>query len=131
MMTDPLGDMLTRIRNAIIAKKDYVDVPKSKLKIAVLDTLKEEGYIKGYEILRGPSRKDVIRIYLKRVGKEYVIRHISRVSKPGRRLYTSCRKIPRVLSGLGILILSTSKGVMSDRKARKLGVGGEILAKVW
>ncbi len=130
-MTDPLGDMLTRIRNGITANKDFVDVPRSKLKIAVLDVLKEEGYIKGYEVLRGPAQKDTIRIYLKKVNKKYVIRHISRVSKPGRRIYTSVKDMPRVLSGLGILILSTPKGVMSDRKARKLGVGGEILAKVW
>ena len=130
-MTDPLGDMLTRIRNGITANKDFVDVPRSKLKIAVLDVLKEEGYIKGYEVLRGPAQKDTIRIYLKKINKKNVIRHISRVSKPGRRIYTSVKNMPRVLSGLGILILSTPKGVMSDRKARKLGVGGEILAKVW
>ena len=131
MLSDPIADMLTRIRNANTVYKEYVDVPKSKFKVAIADVLKREGYIRNYEIISGPDGKDLIRIYLKYIGKKRVINHIKRVSKPGRRLYYSVKKMPRVLSGLGILILTTSKGVLSDREARRMNVGGEPIAEVW
>jgi len=131
MMSDPIADMLTRIRNANIVYKEYVDVPYSNFKKAIADVLKREGYIKGYEVMTGPDGKSTLRIYLKYIGRKRVISHIKRVSKPGRRLYYPLKKLPRVLSGLGILILTTSKGVISDREARKYRVGGEPIAEVW
>lgn len=131
MLSDPIADMLTRIRNANMVYKEYVDVPFSKFKKEIADVLRREGYIKGYEVLTGPDGKNTLRIYLKYYGKKRVINHIKRISKPGRRLYYPLKKLPRVLSGLGILILTTSKGVMSDREARKHRVGGEPIAEVW
>jgi small subunit ribosomal protein S8 len=131
MLTDPIGDMLTRIRNAIMAKKREVVVePTSKLKMAILDVLKREGYIEGYKI-EGEGVKKKIIVYLKYYQGKPVIQVIERVSKPGRRIYVGVDEIPKVYNGLGIAILSTPKGVLSDREAKKLRVGGELICKVF
>jgi small subunit ribosomal protein S8 len=135
-MTDPIADMLTRVRNAVMVGHKLVAMPSSNLKAAIAEILKEEGFIEGYEIVEGenPAFK-VLRIQLKYVGERRerrpVISGLERVSKPGRRVYAKRSEIPWVLSGLGISVLSTSKGVMSGRQARQMGVGGEILCKVW
>lgn len=135
-INDPIADMLTRVRNGVQAEKSMVAMPASKLKLAVANILKEEGFIEGFEEVDGatPAHK-VLRIRLKYVGdrrtRRAVISGIERVSRPGRRVYTKKTEIPWVLSGLGISILSTPKGVMSDRRARQIGVGGEVLCKVW
>lgn len=130
-ITDPIADMLTRIRNANSAKHQTVDVPVSKMKTAIAEILKEEGYIKGYEIV-DDGKQGMIRITLKYgANKEKVISGIDRVSKPGLRVYAGAAELPRVLKGLGIAIISTSKGIMTDKKARALHVGGEVLAYVW
>jgi small subunit ribosomal protein S8 len=128
--TDPLGDMLTRIRNGQQAKKDSVVTPASKLRVRVLDVLKREGYIRGYsdEKLAG---HDGIRIELKYFEGQPAIRHVARVSKPGRRVYSGSQELPRVRNGLGIVIVSTPKGVLSDAEAREQNVGGEVLAEVF
>jgi small subunit ribosomal protein S8 len=128
--TDPLGDMLTRIRNGQQAKKDSVMTPASKLRVRVLDVLKREGYIRGYsdEALAG---HDGIRIELKYFEGQPAIRHVARVSKPGRRVYSGSTELPRVRNGLGIVIVSTPKGVLSDAEAREQNVGGEVLAEVF
>jgi small subunit ribosomal protein S8 len=131
MLTDPIGDMLTRIRNAIMVKKKEVVVePASKLKMAILDVLKREGYIEGYKI-EGEGVKKKIIVYLKYYQGKPVIQVIERVSKPGRRIYVGVDEIPKVYNGLGIAILSTPKGVLSDREAKKLRVGGELICKVF
>ena len=130
-MSDPIADMLTRIRNANTAKHDTVDVPASKMKIAIADILVNEGYIAKYDIVEDGNFKN-IRITLKYgVGKEAVITGLKRVSKPGLRIYTSCKDMPAVMNGLGIAIMSTPKGIMTDRQARKENVGGEVLAFIW
>ncbi|NPB03280.1 MAG: 30S ribosomal protein S8 [Thermotogae bacterium] len=130
-MTDPIADMLTRIRNAIIAgQKETVVEPASKFKMAILDVLKREGYIEGYRV-EGEGVKKRIRVAIKYHRGRPVIRHIEKVSKPGRRVYVGVEEIPKVYNGLGIAILSTSKGVLSDREARRLRVGGELIAKVF
>jgi len=130
-MTDPIADMLTRIRNGLIAQHQYVLVPGSKMKIAIARILKEEGFIKDVEILRDNPQR-TLKIWLKYAnGKEPVLTGLRRVSKPGLRVYTGKRELPRVLGGLGLAILSTPKGIMTERKARRLGVGGEILCYVW
>ena len=130
-MTDTIADMLTRIRNALVAKHETVDVPASSIKKAIAEILVEEGYIKGYEVIEDGIVK-TIRIKLKYgPNKQRVIVGIKRISRPGLRVYARKDEIPKVLSGLGIAILSTSRGVMTDREARKLGVGGEVLAYVW
>ena len=131
-MSDPIADMLTRIRNANTAKHDTVDVPASKLKIAIADILVDEGYIAKYDLVEDGSFK-TLHITLKYgVDKnEKVISGIKRISKPGLRVYANTEDIPRVLGGLGIAILSTNKGVVTDKEARKLGVGGEVLCFVW
>ncbi len=130
-ITDPIADMLTRIRNANSAKHQTVDVPVSKMKTAIAEILKEEGYIKGYEIV-DDGKQGMIRITLKYgANKEKVISGIERVSKPGLRVYAGADELPRVLKGLGIAIVSTSKGIMTDKNARKLHTGGEVLAFVW
>ena len=130
-ITDPVADMLTRIRNANTAKHESVDVPASNLKKAIAKILLDEGYIKSYEVVEdGPQ--GVIRIQLKYLaGKEKVISGLRRVSKPGLRVYAGADELPRVLKGLGIAIISTSKGVMTDKAARANHVGGEVLAFVW
>jgi small subunit ribosomal protein S8 len=135
-MTDPIADMLTRVRNAVMVGHTLVAMPSSKLKSSIAEILKEEGFIEGYEIVEGenPAFK-VLRIQLKYMGdrreRRPVISGLERVSKPGRRVYAKRTEIPWVLSGLGVAVLSTSKGVMSGRRARQMGVGGEILCKVW
>ncbi|MBM3136539.1 MAG: 30S ribosomal protein S8 [Chloroflexi bacterium] len=130
-MTDPIADMLTRIRNGLLARHQYVLVPGSKMKIAIARILKEEGFIKDVEILRDNPQR-TLKIWLKYAnGKEPVLSGLRRVSRPGLRVYTGKRELPRVLGGLGLAILSTPKGIMTERKARRLGVGGEILCYVW
>ena len=130
-MTDTIADMLTRIRNALIAKHDTVDVPCSTIKKAIADILVEEGYIKEYAIVEEGLAK-TLRIKLKYGhNKQRVIVGIKRISRPGLRVYARKDEIPKVLNGMGIAILSTSRGIMTDREARKLGVGGEVLAYVW
>ncbi len=130
-MTDPLGDMITRIRNAQMRKKTKVSTPASKLRGNLLDVLKSEGYIRGYSKVDFDGGKSEFEIELKYFDGEPVIREISRVSKPGRRVYTSVDNIPRVANGLGVTILSTPKGVMADHAARENNVGGEVLCKVF
>ena len=129
-MSDPLGDMLTRIRNAQMRKKSSVSSPASKLRESVLDVLKSEGYIRGYSTVEEDGRSE-LRIELKYYDGMPVIREIERVSRPGRRVYSSVRTIPRVASGLGVSILSTPKGVLSDSDAREQNVGGEVLCRVF
>ena len=131
-MSDPIADMLTRIRNANTAKHDTVDVPSSKMKLAIANILVDEGYIAKYDIVE-EGGFPVIRITLKYGAdkNERVISGIKRISKPGLRVHAGKEDIPRVLGGLGVAILSTNKGVITDREARKLGVGGEVLAFVW
>ena len=130
-ITDPIADMLTRIRNANNAKHDTVDVPASKMKTAIAQILLDEGYIKNFQLI-DDGTQGVIRIALKyNAGKEQVISGLKRVSKPGLRVYAGADELPKVLRGLGIAIVSTSKGVMTDKKAREAHVGGEVLAFVW
>ena len=130
-MTDPLGDMLTRIRNAQMRKRSTVETPASKLRGRVLDVLQEEGYIRGYSKTEYENGTAEYRIELKYYEGEPVIKSISRVSKPGRRVYSSVKDIPVVYNGLGVSILSTPKGVMSDTRARDENVGGEVLCQVF
>ncbi|WP_407050653.1 30S ribosomal protein S8 [Methyloraptor flagellatus] len=130
-MTDPLGDMLTRIRNAQMRRKSKVNTPASKLRANVLDVLKSEGYIRGYAAVEFDAGKSEFEIELKYYDGEPVIKEIHRVSKPGRRVYTSVGNIPRVANGLGVTILSTPKGVMADHTARDENVGGEVLCRVF
>ena len=129
-ISDVIGDMLTRIRNANNSKHETVDVPASNLKKAIADILVNEGYIKGYQVIED-GKQGVIRIALKYVGKQKAITGLKRVSKPGLRVYANCADMPRVMNGLGIAIVSTSKGVMTDKAARKANIGGEVLAFVW
>mgnify|MGYP003461537389 CR=1 FL=1 len=130
-ISDVIADMLTRIRNANSAKHETVDVPASNMKKAIADILKEEGYIAGYQIVED-GKQGIIRVTLKyAAGKEKVIHGLKRVSKPGLRIYSNCEDMPKVMNGLGIAIVSTSKGVMTDKKARQANVGGEVLAFVW
>ncbi len=129
-MSDPLGDMLTRIRNAQMRRKSTVSTPGSRLRQSVLDVLQAEGYIRGYSTLEQDGRPE-LQIELKYYDGEPVIREIQRVSRPGRRVYSSVRTIPRVASGLGVSILSTPKGVLSDSDAREQNVGGEVLCRVF
>ena len=130
-ITDPVADMLTRIRNASSAKHDTVDVPASNLKKAIAQILLEEGYIKSFELVDN-GNQGVIRITLKYLAKKApVLSGLRRVSKPGLRVYAGADEMPHVLKGLGIAIVSTSKGVMTDKKARELHIGGEVLAFVW
>lgn len=129
-MTDPVADMLTRLRNANMVYHDTVDIPSAKLKVDVAKILKEEGYIKGYKIIKD-RKQGVLRINMKYTSShERVINRIERISKPGRRIYVNKDEIPHVLNGLGVAILSTSKGVLSDKEARHVGVGGEVLCYV-
>lgn len=131
-MSDPIADMLTRIRNGNVAKHDTVDVPASKMKQSIADILTNEGYIKGYELIEDGTIK-TIRITLK-YGKdknEKVITGLKRISKPGLRVFAKKEELPKVLNGLGTAIISTSKGVMTDKEARKSGIGGEVLAFIW
>ena len=130
-ITDPIADMLTRIRNAGSAKHETVDVPASKMKKAIAQILLDEGYIRSFQLI-DDGTQGIIRITLKYLpGKEKAIQGLKRVSKPGLRMYAGAEELPRVQKGLGIAIISTSKGVMTDKKARELNVGGEVLAFVW
>ena len=131
-MTDPIADMLTRIRNANTAKHDTVDVPSSKMKLAIAKILLDEGYIKSYELVENGKFND-IRITLKYGASknEKIISGLQRISKPGLRVYAGKEELPRVLGGLGTAIISTNQGVVTDKEARKLGVGGEVLCFVW
>ena len=131
-MTDPIADMLTRIRNANTAKHDTVDVPSSKMKLAIANILLDEGYIKSYELVENGKFND-IRITLKYGASknEKIISGLQRISKPGLRVYANKEELPKVLGGLGVAIISTNKGVITDKEARKLGVGGEVLCFVW
>lgn len=131
VMTDPIADFLTRIRNANTANKDTVEIPASRMKKAMAEILKEEGFIKDYEYIED-TKQGVLRVYL-RYGpnREKVISGMKRISKPGLRVYATKDEVPRVLGGLGIAVMSTSKGIMTDKNARKAGVGGEVLCYVW
>ena len=129
-ITDAIADMLTRIRNAGSAGHATVDIPQSNLKKSIAKILLDEGYIEKYELVEG-NTQGIIRATLKYSGKKHVISGIKRISKPGLRTYADKTSLPRVLNGLGIAIISTSKGVMTDKEARKLGVGGEVLPYVW
>ena len=130
-MTDPIADMLTRIRNANLSYKDDVDMPLSSVKMRVADILTKEGYVTGYEV-EGEGVKRTLKLRLKYSdNRERTITGIRRISKPGKRVYVGRDQVPRVLGGLGIAILSTSGGVLTDKQARKQGVGGEVLAYVW
>ena len=130
-ITDPIADMLTRIRNASSSKHDSVTVPSSKIKLAIAKILNDEGYIAGYELVED-DKQGIIKINLKYgANKTSVISGLKRVSKPGLRVYANKEELPKVLKGLGIAIISTSKGIMTDKEARKLNVGGEVLAFIW
>ena len=130
-MNDPLGDMLTRIRNAAMRSKSTVRSPSSRLRQRVLDVLQDEGFIRGYEIIDSGDHKPELEISLKYYEGEPVIRELKRISKPGRRAYSNVGSMPQVRNGLGVAIVSTSKGVMSDTKARAANVGGEVLCTVF
>ena len=131
MMTDPIADMLTRIRNANMARLEKVDVPASKLKIELTKILKEKGYVKSFKVLRD-RKQGIVRISLKYINeREQVITGITKVSKPGRRIYVDKDSIPRVMGGYGMAIVSTSKGVMTDDACRREGVGGELICNIW
>ncbi|WP_346354681.1 30S ribosomal protein S8 [Azotosporobacter soli] len=131
VMTDPIADMLTRIRNANSVYHDKVEIPASKIKEAVAVILKEEGFVKGYEMIQD-SKQGVLKVSLKYgPNREKVITGLKRISKPGLRVYAKKDQLPRVLGGLGIAIISTSKGIMTDKTARREGLGGEVLAYVW
>ncbi len=130
-MTDPIADMLTRIRNANMAKQQKVDIPSSNLKVSIANVLRSEGFIKNYKVI-ADQKQGILRVYLKYIDeKDSVINEIKRVSKPGGRRYAKSDEIPRVKNGLGVAILSTSKGILADKAAREAGVGGEIICTVW
>ncbi len=130
-ITDPIADLLTRIRNANSAKHETVDIPASNMKKAIAKILLDEGYIKGYQVI-DDSKQGIIRVTLKYgENKQKVITGLKRVSRPGLRIYAGADELPRVLKGLGIAIISTSKGIMTDKEARKANIGGEVLAFVW
>lgn len=130
-VTDPIADMLTRIRNSSMAEHEKVDIPASKLKVRLAELLKEEGFIKNFRLIED-RKQGILRVYLKYgPGQERVITGLRRVSKPGRRLYVGADKIPSVLGGIGVAILSTPRGVLTDRESRRLRVGGEVLCYVW
>ena len=130
VMTDPIADMLTRIRNANQAKHEVVEMPESRIKLEVLAVLKNEGYISEYEKIED-GKQGVIKVTLKYINKERVIKGLMRISKPGLRVYAKSNALPKVLNGLGVAIISTSNGVMTDREARKQKLGGEVIAFVW
>jgi len=131
VMTDPIADMLTRIRNANMVRHEKLELPASKLKKEVADILKREGFVKDFEYIED-NKQGVLRIFMKYgTNDERVITGIKRISKPGRRVYAGATEVPRVLNGLGVAIVSTSKGVLSDKEARSQAVGGEVLAYVW
>ncbi len=128
--TDPIADLLTRIRNAITAKHETVSIPTSKMKKSIVDILVDEGFVASSEIVDDKGHSN-IKVVLKYSGKQNAITNLKRISKPGLRVYCGCEDLPKVLGGYGIAIISTSRGVMTDKKARELKVGGEVLAYVW
>ncbi len=130
MLTDPIADMITRIRNGAQASKDSVDIPASKMKLNIADILMKEGYIKGYKVIED-DKQGLLRVNLKYYNSRHVITGIERVSKPGRRIYKGAQEIQPIRKGLGISVVSTSKGVMTDLKAKAENVGGEVLIRVW
>ncbi len=135
-VTDPIADMLTRVRNAVMAGQSQIAMPSSKIKAEIAKILKDEGFLEGFEVVDGEKESfKVLRLRIKYIGerreRKPVLSGIERISTPGRRIYTNKKEIPWVLSGLGVAILSTPKGVMTGARARQLGVGGEILCKVW
>lgn len=130
MMTDPIADMLTRIRNAAMIRAEKVDIPASRIKLDIAKILKEEGFIRAYKILKD-KRQGILRLTLKYVENDNVISGLKRVSKPGRRVYVGSKEVPRVMGGVGIAILTTPKGILSDKACRREGVGGEVICYVW
>jgi small subunit ribosomal protein S8 len=132
MRSDPIADLLTRIRNGSRAEHEKVDIPSSKMKVRMAEILKDEGFIKNFRVLDDDKKQGTLRVYLKYgAGAEKVISGLVRVSKPGRRVYVAHDKIPTILGGMGVALISTSRGVVTDRDARKQHVGGEVLAYVW
>lgn len=130
-MTDPIADMLTRIRNANLAKQEKVDIPSSNLKLELARVLKEEGYIKNFKLLKD-RKQGIVRVYMKYSSEEMrVITGLKRVSSPGNRVYVGADEIPRVMGGLGVAIISTSRGMMVDRESRKKNIGGEVICYIW
>ena len=129
-MTDPIADLFTRVRNGLMVKHRAVEMPKSKMKTRIAEVLKEEGFIKNFQV-HEDGRQGILKLYLKYHNGDAAIRGIKRISKPGRRAYVSSRNIPKVLSGLGIAIITTSSGVMTDQLCREKGIGGEVLGHVW
>lgn len=130
MVTDPIADMITRMKNAAGARMESVDIPASKMKMAIADILLKEGYIKAYKVIED-AKQGILRVNLKYQGAVHVITRIERVSKPGRRIYKAADELSVIRDGLGIAIVSTSQGVMTNTKARELGIGGEVLINVW
>jgi small subunit ribosomal protein S8 len=130
-MTDTIGDMLTRIRNGGKARFDKVDIPASRIKISLARIFKDEGFIKNYKVIKD-NKQGILRVYLKYDDQNQpMIHRVERVSKPSRRVYAGCEELPKVQGGLGVAVISTSKGIMSDRQARKMRMGGEVLCQVW
>jgi len=130
MLTDPIADMLTRIRNTLRIKAEKVDIPASRMKVEIARVLKEEGFIKTYKILKD-KRQGILRVVPRYVENESVISGLKRISTPGRRVFVGKKEIPRVMGGVGIAILTTSKGILSDRISRREGIGGEVICYVW
>lgn len=130
MMTDPIADMLTRIRNSAMVKGEKVDIPASRIKLEIAKILKEEGFIKAYKILKD-KKQGILRLTLRYMENTNVITGIKRISKPGRRVYVGSGEIPRVMGGVGIAILTTSKGLVSDKTGRREGLGGEVICYIW
>lgn len=130
MMTDPIADFFTRIRNSVQVKHDKIELPHSKIKVRIAEILKEEGFIRNFRVFKD-EKQGVLRIYLKYLDEEPAIRGIRRVSKPGRRVYVKRDKLPKVLNGLGVAIVSTSAGIWTDQICREKGMGGEVLGYVW
>lgn len=129
-MTDPIADFFTRVRNALMAHHDKFDIPNSNIKVRIAEILKEEGFIRNFRTLKD-NKQGILRVYLKYKDEEPVIQGIKRISKPGRRAYVQKNTIPKVLNGLGVAIISTSQGVMTDQSCREKGVGGEVLGYIW
>jgi small subunit ribosomal protein S8 len=130
MLTDPIADMLTRIRNAAMIRAEKVDIPASRIKLELAKILKEDGFIRAYKILKD-KKQGILRLTLKYVDNENVISGLKRVSKPGRRVYVGKNEIPRVMGGVGIAVLTTPRGILSDRTCRRDGIGGEVICYVW
>lgn len=130
MVTDPIADMLTRVRNAALIRSEKVDIPASKIKLEVAKILKEEGFIRAYKILKD-KKQGILRLTLKYVDNENVISGLKRISKPGRRVYVGSKEIPRVMGGVGIAVLTTPRGILSDKTCRRENIGGEVICYVW